>query len=352
MVETSSPTGREKELADLLSVEMKKLGYKTRIDSAGNVIGEIGADSPHILLCGHMDTIPSVIPVKRVGDTLYGRGSVDAKAPLAAMIVAGSLVNQIRPGCRITLAGVVEEEGSNRGVKQIIDDGYDPDYAIFGEPTNNTTITTGYKGSLKLGVTIKTRTGHSSAPWRYANSIEKAMELWDELDGYTAKHRAEDSYFHSLTACLQRIDGGVPGSVVPPVCTMEIGFRLPPSINTKELTEEITRVINHHRSDEPETTIEVDVLDATEPYLADRKTRLVKTLTRAIWKITGTQVRLVNKTGAGDMNHYGAATDTQVVTYGPGDPHLDHTPDEHIDIADYLKGIDILVEAMKNLPEP
>jgi len=69
---------------------MKKLGFHVHRDEVGNVIGEIGEGSPVVLLCGHMDTVEGEIPVRVEDGQLYGRGSVDAKGPLAAMIMAAS----------------------------------------------------------------------------------------------------------------------------------------------------------------------------------------------------------------------------------------------------------------------
>jgi LysW-gamma-L-lysine carboxypeptidase len=59
----------------------------------------------------------------------------------------------------------------------------------------------------------------------------------------------------------------------------------------------------------------------------------------------------MRKTGTGDMNILGHAMNMPIVTYGPGDGHLDHTVDEHIDIAEYLQSIAVYKEAMLKLSE-
>ena len=86
MLETYSPSGSEADLSRLLLEEMGTLGLNVRTDGAGNVIGEVGNDGPRILLCGHMDTVPGELPVCERDGFIYGRGAVDAKASLAAMI--------------------------------------------------------------------------------------------------------------------------------------------------------------------------------------------------------------------------------------------------------------------------
>jgi len=90
MLEIYSPSGKEEEISRFLAEEMEKMGFHVKRDSVGNVIGEIGRGKPVILLCGHMDTVAGYIPVQNRDNKLYGRGAVDAKASLAAMIVATS----------------------------------------------------------------------------------------------------------------------------------------------------------------------------------------------------------------------------------------------------------------------
>ena len=70
MVEIPSPTLGEKELSLFLVREMSRLGYAVVRQAIGNVIGTLGKGSPHLLLCGHMDTVSTQMPVKIVDDVL------------------------------------------------------------------------------------------------------------------------------------------------------------------------------------------------------------------------------------------------------------------------------------------
>ena len=98
---------------------MRALGFNhVRSDAAGNAIGEVGSGSPHLLLCGHMDTVPGFIPVRREGDRVYGRGATDAKSPMCAMISAAS--TQRDAPIHITMACVTREEGDSLGVNTLI----------------------------------------------------------------------------------------------------------------------------------------------------------------------------------------------------------------------------------------
>jgi len=117
MLETYSPSGREGEISALLADEFIKLGLDVSIDDVGNVEGRAGSGFPKVLLCGHMDTVEGFLKVKRKGKVIFGRGAVDAKAPLAALICASS--EYLEGGGKGTLVvlAVVDEEGKSKGMK-------------------------------------------------------------------------------------------------------------------------------------------------------------------------------------------------------------------------------------------
>jgi LysW-gamma-L-lysine carboxypeptidase len=296
-----------------------------------------------------MDVVPPELAVKEEGGVLYGRGTADAKSPLAAMIEVATQLLEEDPAFRVTVAGLVDEEGNNEGVKQLLSDGIDADYAIFGEPTNVNTITTGYKGGLLIEVTCTAESGHSSAPWLFMNTIEKAMEVWNRIKTLKMPQERPNSRFFSLSKNLRHINGGRKNSVTPSHCTIQVGVRIPPGITVNQLEAEITRIVEGYRIENPEVEVDMAILDHSEPYLADRRSKVVKALSQAIYVTTGKRATLLNKTGTGDMNIFGLATGIPVVTYGPGDSHLDHTPHEHIFLEDYHQSIKVLKEALRRL---
>jgi LysW-gamma-L-lysine carboxypeptidase len=351
MVEIYSPPGKEKELARLLASELESLGFNVRRDAVGNVIAEHGGGNPKILLCGHMDTVPPMLPVKVEDGVLYGRGSVDAKGPLAAIVVAASrLVEEGYEGSLI-VAGVVDEEGKSTGIKHLVSEGMDADYAVFGEPTNVTTVTVGYRGSFLLRIICETETGHSSAPWLFENAVEKTFEIWNLVKGLRMHQEDSESRFRSLSKNLRYLEGGNESNIVPPRCEGMIEIRIPPSITVDELTQEVFNLIEGYKAENPDVIVEAEVVDSTEPYVADRKSTLVRAFTRAIWGRMKERVMLVHKTGTGDMNTLGRAMSIPVVTYGPGDSHLDHTHNECISLQDYMDSINVIVDAIKRLHE-
>ena len=349
MVETYSPSGGEHQLTRFLEKEMQALGYTVTVDRVGNVVGVMGQGSPTVLLCGHMDTVPQFLPVSLRDGVLYGRGTVDAKGPLAAMIMAGRHLRDEGFKGSLIVAAVVQEEGDNRGVKSLIQSGVEADYAVFGEPTGADTLTVAYKGSISMEVTCSTETGHSSAPWMYSSAIEKAMELNSEYKNLAASLSATPEGFDAVSTCLRRVEGGEDTGKVPDRCEMVIEFRLPPSTSLTELKEQVNSVTAGFREANPDVKVALSYREGMEPYMADTKSRLVRAFSRAIYQRKRSPVTLVRKAGSGDMNIYGNAFDVPVVTYGPGDPHLDHTDDEHIMLDEFLESIMVLRDAVQRL---
>ncbi|MCD6285500.1 MAG: M20/M25/M40 family metallo-hydrolase, partial [Anaerolineae bacterium] len=107
-----SPSGGEDIFADYLVSQMRKLNFRTHRDEAGNVVGTVGSPEAdrEIVLLGHMDTVPGFIPIRWDDGTLYGRGAVDAKGPLATFVIAASRVAARLDRTKITVIGAVEEE--------------------------------------------------------------------------------------------------------------------------------------------------------------------------------------------------------------------------------------------------
>jgi LysW-gamma-L-lysine carboxypeptidase len=98
--------------------------------------------------------------------------------------------------------------------------------------------------------------------------------------------------------------------------------------------------------------VKVKVEDTTEPFEVDPHSVLVRTLSASIRSVRHRNPVLLRKTGTGDMNLLGREMKIPVVTYGPGDSHLDHTSNESIGIKDYLDSIEIYREVLERLAVP
>src|SRR5215470_18103740 len=146
LVSQYSPSGQEYGAVEWLVARMKSLGYDdTFIDDAGNAVGVMGQGPKQVVLLGHIDTVPGEIDVCENDGVLYGRGSVDAKGPLACFVDAVANAG-VKQGWQFVVIGAVEEERDSEGARFVVDK-YKPDFAIIGEPNQWDRIALGYKGS-------------------------------------------------------------------------------------------------------------------------------------------------------------------------------------------------------------
>lgn len=350
MLKTYSPSGQEEKLADFLQREMKKLGFKVKIDRVGNVIGEIGKGRPVTLLCGHMDTVPGHIPVRMAGNKLFGRGAVDAKGSLAAMILGAKEFARKKKKGKVIVAGVVEEESASKGIKNLLKSRLEADFAIFGEPSRSHQIIVGYRGRTQLKINCKTMGGHAGAPWIFTSAVEQAYQIWLDIKNHQFKNQKEDQRFYAVSTCLTQIRGGEATNVVPSNCEMTIDVRVPPQLNCGDVMEEI-RGILHNYEDKKEVEVAMEIEDCIEPFEVSVDSVLVKSLRDAIRKETKRPVKLVRKTGASDMNLFGTKIRIPMVAYGPGNPEVEHTLNEHIETPEYTTGIRILADTLGKLSD-
>jgi succinyl-diaminopimelate desuccinylase len=175
LLQQPSLSGHEQSTADLVASEMLALDYDTvQVDEVGNVVGTIACGGgPSTMLTAHMDVIdpgehsrwrfPPFSGTLAEGQ-LWGRGAVDDKACLAAMVYGAGLVRRaslVPPG-PIIVAATCGEEVGGYGAKYLATY-LQPDLAIIGEPSGNT-LRRGHRGKFEIVVTYHGRSVHASAP--------------------------------------------------------------------------------------------------------------------------------------------------------------------------------------------
>ncbi len=347
MLETYSPSGSEEQVAALLHDEMQSHGFRVTIDSAGNVIGCLGRDGPRLLLCGHMDTVPGEIPVRIKEDTIYGRGAVDAKSSLAAMLAGTILANEkCTLPCRVTVAGVVEEETTSAGIRTLMNGGANYDLAVFGEPSGSSNLIIGYKGSLQAKVICRTEAGHSASPWLFKNSAEEAFEFWKLIKGSLLSNDAS-SKFSSLTGSLTQFQSGRIPNSIPSKAEMNLDFRIPPGTRPAQIFERVVTLAHEYEQAHSDVSLEAALVDQVEPVLAARNSIAVRMFRLAIRLVIGGEVQLKKKTGTSDMNLLAQHHEIPMIAYGPGDSHLDHTANERVSINEYLNAVTVYSKAIE-----
>ena len=333
-----SPSGEEDRLAEHLVGRMKDLGFRALRDEAGNVVGTLGDPEAEreIVLLGHMDTVPGMIPVRRHGDRLYGRGAVDAKGPLAAFVLAAARVAPRPNGTCVRVIGAVEEETHGRGARHLARTMQPPTCVIIGEPSAWEGITLGYKGMLTVNYRLVQPGGHSAS--ERPGPAEHAVRFWNQLMACAGQYNSGRSgHFDTLDPALRGfrtfsdgLDDGV---------EMDVVVRLPPGADAAELERKMRAWCNGARLSFP---------GSDPPFRAEKNTAPSRALLRAI-RAEGGRPRFKLKTGTSDMNVVGPAWGCPIVAYGPGDSSLDHRPDEHVEIREFRRGVDVLTRALQTL---
>ena len=343
-----TPSLREKSLADFLATVCEDLGFRDiHTDDVGNIIATKGSGSPKIMLCGHMDTVPGRIKVRKEENYLFGRGSSDAKGPLIAMLFAAASVEENNG--TVTFVGAVDEEGNATGIKSLTHDKPDVDYAIFGEPSGTKQITVGYKGRIAINLKINVGdSAHASAPWLAKNAIEESSLFLNQIKNELESGQEEKTKGMMLTATITEIKGGLSHNVTPRECDSTLDIRIPVGTNCKLVEEKLSKVVKEISKSRGVEAF-YSIIDETEPFEAQHSSPLVRALTLAVLDIEKQRPTLIRKTGTGDMNVIGNKLGIPVVTYGPGDPHAAHTIDEKISIDEYLRGIEVLKRTIQHL---
>ena len=333
LVGTPSPSGEERACADLLVSFFETHGREAWLDEVGNV--RAPADDS-LLLTSHIDTVPGDIPV-RVEETdgvesLWGRGSVDATGPLAAMAVAA-----VETG--VSFVGVVGEETDSRGARHLVETRDPPDAVVNGEPSGLDGITLGYRGLLAGTYVVTSESGHTSRPEN--NAIEDAIDWWNRVTAAVADDGDEwTPVFERVTPKPTAIEGGISDDGLSVEATMEVQFRVPPSLTTDEVREAADGELGGGT---------VRWHDEVVPVMTNPRSSLASAFRGAIRK-TGGDPRLLRKTGTSDMNVY-QTWDCPMVTYGPGNSDLDHAPDEHLSLVEYDDSIAVLEAVAERVAE-
>jgi len=339
LVSTPSPSKNEQKVAQLCAQYLKQFSFeRVWIDEAGNAVATNYAhkkgDSPDLLLFGHMDTISEPLPYKREEGKIYGRGAVDAKSSLAALLTAGSECAGSVP-YKIMVAGVTEEEiTTSKGTRHLLTYAK-PKMAINGEPSNTNGITIAYKGRLVLACRTKGKALH--AGMASENPIERTFEFYTKVRQAYPQHSKFDSVIINLTNIHAGSSEAI--NVVPGAMDFVLDVRLPPSIKNAS-------VVRKFRQLAPQA-VSVSVQESISGVETDPNHPLCRAMVSSM-RENGLTPRYVKKSGSADMNittHAGIPT----IAYGPGDSSLDHTPHEVIEIADYKKAIDVLKCATANL---
>jgi len=423
-VPTVNPPGSNyRECATLIGDRLDSLGFHTEFIEASdapehstetprvNVLGTLpGGGGPCVHLNGHFDVVPpgdgwTVDPFG--GDVrdgrLYGRGSADMKAGLAAAVFAAGAIQQAGvslPGT-IEVSGTVDEEsGGFAGVAHLANIGRiardRTDYVIIPEPFGPNRICVGHRGVYWARIVARGRSGHGSMPFLGHSAIDDLgvvlsmirERLAPEIGGRITAMPVVPPRARAASINVNSIVGGQPDEGAegvrdapghPPTTSPSgsdpraasrteshlqtpcVADRAEAVIDRRFLIEErvedvraeLTDILNQAATEDPERDYTLTDIMIVHPTLTPDASPLVSALQRAITAVVGGQAALVASPGTYDQKHVMRIGGIEhCVAYGPGDLEQAHQPDESCAIEDIIDSARVMALAILELAGP
>ncbi len=322
LVDVPSQSHHEADLAGLVEESLVGIEH-LEVQRRGNTIVARTMLGRHerVLIGGHLDTVPenSNFPHHLDDGLLYGLGSCDMKGGVAvALTIAASVPDPSRDVTFVFYEGE-EVESRYNGLQHLADDAPDllaADLAILMEPSN-AGIEAGCQGTLRVDVTTRGQRAHSARAWLGVNAIHGAGAVLDRLASYSPQRPMVEGLEYREGLNAVGIRGGVAGNVIPDECIVTVNFRFAPDRSVVEAIAHVRDVFDG---------FDVEVVDSA----AAARPGLDLPAAAAFVAAVGAQPR--PKFGWTDVARF-SALGIPALNFGPGDPSLAHTRDEHVPIA-------------------
>jgi succinyl-diaminopimelate desuccinylase len=319
IVDIESVSGDEEPLADAIADALAVLPHLT-LHRDGNAIvarTDFGL-AERVVLSGHLDTVPvhGNLPARLEGGLLYGCGSCDMKSGVAVQLrLAGQLTSAVRDVTYV-FYDCEEVEAERNGLLRLSRSRPDllaADFAVLLEPTG-AVVEGGCQGTLRADVIAAGQRAHSARSWLGSNAIHAAGGILDVLRGYSARQPVVDglSYHEGLNAV--GISGGVAGNVIPDECVVSVNFRFAPDRSADQAAQHVRKVFAGFG------VRVTDVASGARPGLGE------PAAASFVAAMGGTPRAKLGWTDVARFDALGIPA----VNYGPGDPQLAHTRDEHV----------------------
>ena len=314
--------------------------------------------SRHILMNGHMDTVPYGDPEKWKTDPgtavfdregrVFARGASDMKSGLAmlAYAITHVVAEKGAPAFDITFAATCDEEKGGLGANVFSESKLLPKVTeiLIGEPTY-LNLGIAQKGCLWLELSFEGITGHGAYPERGLNAIEKGMKVAEYLK--EAVERASNPVLGHATAQVTEINGGVAPNMTPDSCSILMDIRMVPGQTKESVLRCLSEILEDKEKTDPRLICRAEVKNERVSVEIGRDAGLTKEL-KQILEGQGEEPEYMG------INYFTdgsailkALPDAGVLLFGPGDPELCHQANECVELEKYHKSIAVLMEFMK-----
>jgi len=356
----------EEPAAELVIEQMRSFGWAPEVDVVApgrpNVIATIdgGSPGPTLMFEGHLDVVTEgnldewthePFGAELVDGRIWGRGSADMKAGVAAMLFATDELCRRGgfPG-RVVLGALVDEEGMMIGAKDFVARGRNVgiDGAICCEPEGGE-ICHVAKGALRLRVDLTGKMAHGAMPFqgrnpnRAAGAVLGALaELEDELQALHGEHPHLGLVW--VTPTVLRAGDPPQMNVMPKDAAIWVDVRTIPSVDHDDLVAQV-RSLTAEVAGRTGVAAAVEVIDDRPPVATDEDDALVRAIWDAHAAVGTSPPRLGGVPGATDGTVLTSRGGIPTVVYGPGGKWIAHQADEFVEVDDLLAHADVYVEA-------
>ena len=354
MIDIPSVSGDEGPLADAVEAALRGAGFGSvpslEILRDGDAVcarTRLGLDQ-RVVLAGHLDTVPIADNVpgrleERDGATvLWGRGSVDMLGGCAAALALACEV-----GGRVLGGEEVASHLNGLGrVQRNHPEWLAGDLALLGEPTA-AHVEGGCNGTLRVIAHFPGRASHSARAWMGVNAIHAMAPVIERIAAYGNPVVTVDGLEFRESLSVVRVEGGIANNVIPEAASMTVNYRFAPSKRADDALEWVRGLFEGTGA-----TIEVDDLcEGARPGADSDVAQRFLSVARQVAASRGEELRLSAKVGWTDVARF-TQVGVPAMNFGPGDPLLAHTRDEHTPVSDIVKVHDTLRAFVLAQPAP
>lgn len=370
-IPSPNPPGDTRAIADFIARQMRAVGCRIERPApaakpeARSVIAALGQGAPVIMLHAHIDTVPiagaesdqwSVDPYAGAvkNDALYGKGSIDDKAPLASMMLTMmAAAKQPRlKGTLVLVAAAEEETGGRLGTKWLADEGHLPecDFIVVGEQTGNQAATA-HKGVMRATVRAAGKSVHATNPNRGINAIVAMAKVIAALDAY---HQELAQRIHPVvgfpTCNIGVIEGGSTANAVPDSCRLELDRRMIPREDPEAVKAELRAVVA--AVDVAPAKVSIDDFVFSSWFDSSLSTALSQTFLACIRQELNQDPGPIGYLPGSDAKHLMKLARGDMIVFGPGSYEVAHAADEHVRLSDYQATTRILLDFVQRALYP
>ena len=355
LIEIPSPSGEELEVCEYICGWLEDVGFKPKRSrpmggTAYNVTVTLGRGGGHLLVDGHVDTVPSwdmerPFEARVVGEYVYGRGAADMKGGVVSMMLAAErlLEHEDEFENRVTFAFVVDEEYMGRGTIDVLltEDGFDA--AVVCEPTG-LKLGIAQAGCLDFVVETRGRTAHAACPEAGVNAITEMCRVLSELSELPLLKEAGSLEGMRPTINVGKVEGGFSSWVVPSECRAYVLINTIPTQKPERVKQELQRFLEKVRS--MGVNCSVKYLDEDEGYELSPDEPIVRLMARHVERVLGK----VGYTFVGswtDANTLYFKGGVPSVIFGPGRIEHGHSSEERVSLSEVVKCAEILTSACR-----